>query len=607
MNKLIYRVCSLMIVAGMILGGVHTALASAESDAQLTEHQSALLTATTYYVSTTGSDTNPGTATAPFKTFAKAASVLTAGSTLQVAAGTYHETLAIANSGTASAPITVIGNGALLDMQSANQYGIKITGSYINISKFEVTKATGFGIYVAGKYDIVDSNIVHDNVTENGIGTCGIASSWGSALKIKVGADHVIVRNNKVYNNCGEGIAITRGVSTLVENNTAYDNYSVNIYIDNSPYTTVQNNLSYCLGTHLKNGNRPSGISLGEELYSGWGAQLHDVMVAGNTIKDCRIGVNAFKSEVNGILTNVTITKNYVPTGQSRGINVGTLGNLNVLISYNTVFNDISVSPTAGVTLIGNIIGSSTAPTATKVAVATNTPIAVTSTPIFTSTPSTTITKTPAPTNTPGSTTSGPDAIFANGFESGNFSGWTSTNGANLSVNPNAALAGSYGMQVAINGTTGIYVRDDSPAAEFRYRARFYFNPNSISMATGDYTYPLEGRDTANNIVLRVQFKRSSTGYQLAARAYDSVLANWVSTPLVNISNAMHVVELDWGNDGHLNFWVDGAQQGSLTGINNAIYNIDSVRLGATYITASVAGSYYIDAFESRRQTYIGP
>ena len=152
-----------------------------------------------------------------------------------------------------------------------------------------------------------------------------------------------------------------------------------------------------------------------------------------------------------------------------------------------------------------------------------------------------------------------------------------------------------------------MYARDDSPVAEARYRARFYFNPNSIAMVSGDYTYPLEGRDAANNIVLRIQFKRSSIGYQLAARAYDSALANWVATPYVNITNGLHVVEVDWGNDGHLGFWVDGVPQGSLTGINNAIYNIDSVRLGATYVTATVSGSYFIDAFESRRQTYIGP
>ncbi len=201
------------------------------------------------------------------------------------------------------------------------------------------------------------------------------------------------------------------------------------------------------------------------------------------------------------------------------------------------------------------------------------------------------------------------DLIFADGFESGNLSAWTasSTNGG-MSVSPSAVLVGTNGLQVTFNTTTTMYVRDDSPNAEPRYHARFYFNPNSIAMATGDYDYILQGYSgTANTNILRVQFTRNSVGYQLRARAYDSVLANWVNTPYVTISNTVHYVEADWGNDGHLSFWVDGAQQGSLTGINNNIYTMDSVRLGSTYLSAAAtSGTFYIDAFESRRTTYIG-
>jgi hypothetical protein len=182
------------------------------------------------------------------------------------------------------------------------------------------------------------------------------------------------------------------------------------------------------------------------------------------------------------------------------------------------------------------------------------------------------------------------------------------TNGGNLSVSPSAALVGGYGMQATFTNTTAMYVRDDSPVAEARYRARFYFDPNSISMASGNYVYLLQGHDTSNQVILFIQFNRSSTSYQLRARAYDSGLANYVNTPYVNITDAAHVVEVDWGNDGHLTFWVDGVQQSSLTGINNSIYKMESVRLGAPFMFATLnSGSYYIDEFESRRQTYIGP
>jgi hypothetical protein len=151
-------------------------------------------------------------------------------------------------------------------------------------------------------------------------------------------------------------------------------------------------------------------------------------------------------------------------------------------------------------------------------------------------------------------------------------------------------------------------VRNDSPTAESRYRARFYFNPNSISMATGDNITLLQALNAGGTIVLSIQFNRSSTGYQLRVRSYDSGLAAFVNTPYITISNAVHTVEIDWGNDGHLTFWIDGVQQANLTGINSGIYTIETVRLGAPNMSISgTSGSFYIDAFESRRFTFIGP
>lgn len=333
--------------------------------AAMPEHQLALAGSNIYYVSTSGKDTNSGSAAAPFKTFSKAASVLAAGDTLQVLAGTYNETLTLSKSGTAAAPITVIGNGAILNMQASKANGISITGSYIKVSNFEIIGAVDFGILVAGKYVVVENNNVHDTVTKNGVGTCGLSTSWGSAVKVKVGGENSIIRNNTVYNNCGEGIAVTRGVIALVENNTAYDNFNVNYYVDNSPWVVVQNNLSYCTGTHLRNGNRATGIALGEEFYTGWGAQLHDVTITGNTVRDCQNGIVAFASNVGGTLTNATISNNSVPSGQVRSISMQASTNKNVVVSYNNVFNTVYVKQTSGISLVGNVISDTTIPTST--------------------------------------------------------------------------------------------------------------------------------------------------------------------------------------------------------------------------------------------------
>ncbi|MBP3962605.1 fibronectin type III domain-containing protein [Paenibacillus lignilyticus] len=62
--------------------------------------------ATSYYVATTGSDTNSGTQASPFKTIQKAASIAVAGDTVIIRGGTYRETITPANSGSAGNLIT---------------------------------------------------------------------------------------------------------------------------------------------------------------------------------------------------------------------------------------------------------------------------------------------------------------------------------------------------------------------------------------------------------------------------------------------------------------------------------------------------------------------
>lgn len=85
----------------------------------------------TYYIATNGSDSNPGSQSQPFQTIQKCASVATAGSTCVIRAGTYHETVTPANSGTASAPITFQAyNGEQVTINGAD----KVTGSWTNDS-----------------------------------------------------------------------------------------------------------------------------------------------------------------------------------------------------------------------------------------------------------------------------------------------------------------------------------------------------------------------------------------------------------------------------------------------------------------------------------------
>jgi len=252
------------------------------------------------------------------------------------------------------------------------------------------------------------------------------------------------------------------------------------------------------------------------------------------------------------------------------------------------------------------------APTATPAATDTPTPGP---TPTDTATPGPTFT--PTPTFTASPTPEVSDIIFADGFESGGLGAWTSAalDGGDLSVSPAAALAGTQGMQAVVNDAHTLYLTDDTPNAEAHYRARFYFDPNSVAMASGDYQYLLTGYANATyTVCLRLQFKIASGVYQVRLRSFnDSGLDQ--NTPYVTISDAPHSFEVEWSaasaagaNDGFANFWIDGLPQGSVAGIDNDTLRVERVRIGVTYIiNAGTSGTEYFDAFESRRQTYIGP
>jgi hypothetical protein len=205
--------------------------------------------------------------------------------------------------------------------------------------------------------------------------------------------------------------------------------------------------------------------------------------------------------------------------------------------------------------------------------------------------------------------------IFADGFEAGNLSAWTSSSidAGDLSVSPAAALTGSQGLQALIDDTNAIYVTDDRPNAEPRYRARFYFDLNSLTMANGDAHIIFRGY-SGSTIVLRVEFGFSAGTYQLRAALLNDG-TGWMESTWFTLADAPLAIELDWraasavgANDGGLTLWIDGTQQANLIGIDNDTRRMDRIWLGAAAaIDAGTSGTYFFDTFESRRQSYIGP
>jgi hypothetical protein len=257
--------------------------------------------------------------------------------------------------------------------------------------------------------------------------------------------------------------------------------------------------------------------------------------------------------------------------------------------------------------------GPISTPTNTPIPAATGSaPPSQTSTPTNTPTGSPTASRTPTPTNT----ATGSDLIFADSFESGDFSAWSASriDLGDLAVSPNAAMIGSRGMRAWLDDNNVIFLTDNSPSAEPRYRVRFYFDPNSISMASGDVHNIFNGYMGTSTAVLRVNFRYLSGVYQVRAGALNDV-AHWTDTSWFSITDAAHAIELDWraaaspgANNGGVTLWIDGAQTASIISMDSDTRVIDFARLGAiTGVDTGTRGITFFDAFESRRQTYIGP
>jgi hypothetical protein len=208
--------------------------------------------------------------------------------------------------------------------------------------------------------------------------------------------------------------------------------------------------------------------------------------------------------------------------------------------------------------------------------------------------------------------------IFADGFESGTLAAWSSsvTDNGDLAVTTAAALAGTYGMEARINDNNSIFVTDQSPAAEPRYRARFMFNPNTIAMAKSDAHLIFAGLNATGTSVVQIELRSGTHSLRYDVRAKILNDGNtYANTAWTTLTNARHSLEIDWrastapgANNGSVTMWVDGAETGAATAIDNDTRRIEAVQLGAVSgIDASTRGTYYFDAFTSQRYTYIGP
>lgn len=247
-------------------------------------------TANNLYVATTGADSNPGTASAPFRTIARAAQVALPDTTVWVAPGSYAGGFSTSASGSA---------GKLIYYVSSTRWGARIVppatssrdtawdnrGSYVVIDGFEIDGTNvqagtpwSYGIYTGGSYDTIRHMHVHhiaSNVacTSNGGSAIGVDSYYGGVMgTVDANLVHDIgpagcsfvqgiymstsgsVTNNVVYRIAEAGIHLWHDANhvNIINNTVAASNTGIivgggDFYRTAGPddYTNVRNNIVY--------------------------------------------------------------------------------------------------------------------------------------------------------------------------------------------------------------------------------------------------------------------------------------------------------------------------------------------------------------------------
>lgn len=264
----------------------------------------------TFYVSTSGNNSNPGTAAQPWRNITYAVTKVSPGDTVFVDDGIYREKVIITRSGTPDKYIVLKSInkwGAKVEVAESGQTdGIKIAANYITVDGFEIYDPNlntashgncitvwenhhvnilnnrlhdcgGAGIQL-GRFDyaLVENNVVYNNAKYNPVQSSGIGMFQARAFDDAPGY-HIIIRNNRSYNNInlvlsgrpigtsdGNGIIVDNfqnegatNVSyphrTLIENNLSYNNGGKGLHLFKSDNVDVFNNTVYHNNTDTQN------------------------------------------------------------------------------------------------------------------------------------------------------------------------------------------------------------------------------------------------------------------------------------------------------------------------------------------------------------------
>jgi hypothetical protein len=313
---------------------------------------------TALYVSSSGSDANPGTEQKPFRTLQHAADVATPGTTVDVRGGTYCQQLAVHVSGNAvQGYITFRSNtgekavldGSCLTQEVGPSAMVALHNvSYVRIQSLEIRNNKtaerlrvpfGIRVYGSGSHIEILNNDVHNieqtypGREESGHGANGFGIAvYGTDAKTPI--SNLVIDGNNVHHlqtGSSESLTLNGNVTNFrVTRNTVHDNNNIGIDIigfertapnpavDRARDGVVSGNLVYNITSR---GNPAYGNDVSSDgIYVDGGTR---VLIERNVIHNVDFGLELASEHRNGSTSHIIARNNLIYSCHTAGITIG--------------------------------------------------------------------------------------------------------------------------------------------------------------------------------------------------------------------------------------------------------------------------------------------
>jgi Protein of unknown function (DUF1565) len=310
-----------------------------------------------FYVSKTGDDSNPGTQTAPWRTIQHAADTVRAGSTVNVRDGIYEERVTINASGNATDGYITFrsypGERAVLDAEGLTPNGRSAiptihNKSYVRVEGFEIRNyrtaehqlaPLGISVMGAGSHiELLKNNVHHIEQTFDGRDGPGHgANAFGIAVygtDAKTPISELVIDGNEVHHlktGSSESLVVNGNVTNFrITHNVVHDNNNIGIDVIGFERTTpdpavdqardglVSGNLVYNITSRGNPAYRNDESSDG--IYVDGGTRI---LIEQNVIHDVDFGIELASEHKDRATSYVTARNNLIYHGHTAGISIG--------------------------------------------------------------------------------------------------------------------------------------------------------------------------------------------------------------------------------------------------------------------------------------------